>query len=153
MEDDQLFSIAEKKKSLKYHNDYKRITYSFLGVSIKDNTIEREGKGIWSVEWILNTYLNYVSLSVIVSPNNSAKIYHGVLSRLLYFIRVGKTKDLTKINDLIDNICFDDLWFEEGCILEVLYRIKHFGIDPELYRTISKLEQKVLDNKKIIIAF
>lgn len=103
MEDDQLFSIAEKK-SLKYHNDYRRITYSLLGVSIKDNTIEREGKDTWSVEWILNTYLNYVRLSVIVSPNNSAAMYHGVLSRLLYFIRVGKTKDLKKINDLIDNI-------------------------------------------------
>ena len=95
MEDDQLFSIAEKK-SLKYHNDYRRITYSLLGVSIKDNTIEREGKDTWSVEWILNTYLNYVRLSVIVSPNNSAAMYHGVLSRLLYFIRVGKTKDLKK---------------------------------------------------------
>lgn len=77
---------------------------------------------------------------MLVLPNNSAGMYHGVLSRLLYCIRVGKSKDLKRINDLIDNICFDDLWFEEGCILEVLYRIKHFGIDPELYRTISKLE-------------
>ena len=152
MEDEQVFSIAEEK-SLNYHDVYRRVTYSLLGVSIKDKTIEREGKDIWSVEWILNTYLNYVRLSVIVSPNNSAAMYHGVMSRLLYCIRVGKSKDLKKINDLIDNICFDDLWFEEGCILEVLNRIKHFGIDSELYRTISKLEQKVLHNKKIIIAF
>ena len=75
-------------------------------------------------------------------------MYHGVLSRLLYCLRLGKSKDLKKINELIDNICFDDLWFEDGCILPILYSIKHFDIGPELYRTISKIKRKVSDNKK-----
>ena len=115
MEDDQLFSIAEKK-SLKYHNDYRRVTYSLLGVSIKDNTIEREGKDAWSVEWILNTYLNYVRLSVIVSPNN------------------GKTKDLKKINDLIDNI---NLFI--SIIIEIIQSLGFFKSIYKLFYLINSM--------------
>ena len=133
MEDDQLFSIAEKKSS-QYHNDYRRVTYSLLGVSIKDNTIEREGKDAWSVEWILNTYLNYVRLSVIVSPNNSAAMYHGVLSRLLYIIRVGKTKDLKKINDLIDNI---NLFI--SIIIEIIQSLGFFKSIYKLFYLINSM--------------